>query len=84
MLARKLGAIAPVIGIVASGAAYLVETRRAEQAALVSATEDPRRFESPTMQTAIAAKAPRNAVCSLVCRIAASLSAFACSTLRER
>jgi len=57
MLARKLSATALVICIVAGGAAYLVETRRAEQAALERAVEGARHFESPAMQTAIDAKA---------------------------
>ena len=58
MLARKLGATALAISIVAGGAAYLVETRRAEQVALARATDGARHFESPAMQVAIDAKAP--------------------------
>ncbi len=58
LLARKLGATALVISIVAGGAVYLVETRRAEQVALERATDGARHFESPAMQVAIDAKAP--------------------------
>lgn len=58
MLARQLGATAFAIGIVAGGAAYLVETRRAEQAALERAADGARHFESPAMQMAIDANAP--------------------------
>ena len=58
LLARKLGASALAIGMVAGGAAYLVETRRAEQAALERAVGGARHFESPAMQMAIAARAP--------------------------
>ncbi len=58
MLARKLGATAIAISIVAGGAAYLVETRRAEQIALERATDGARHFESPAMQLVIDGKAP--------------------------
>ena len=57
MLARKLGVTALAISIVAGGAAYLVETRRAELAALERATDGARHFESPAMQMTIDAKA---------------------------
>lgn len=58
MLARKLGATAIAISIVAGGAAYLLETRRVERIALERATDGARHFESPAMQMAIDAKAP--------------------------
>ncbi|MFA6312288.1 MAG: HD-GYP domain-containing protein [Sterolibacterium sp.] len=50
MLARKLSAAAIVIGIVAGGAAYLLETRRLEQEALEHATKGARHFESLTIE----------------------------------
>jgi len=53
MLARKLGAAAIVIGFAAGGASYMLETRRAEQAALQRAADGARHFESPAMQMAI-------------------------------
>ena len=56
MLARKLGATALAISIMAGGAAYLAETRRAEQAALERAADGARHFQTPAMQMAIAAK----------------------------
>ena len=58
ILARKLSAAAIVIGFVAGGAAYLLETYRAEQTALEHAADGARHFESPAMQMAIDAKAP--------------------------
>ncbi|MDP1653437.1 MAG: HD domain-containing protein [Rhodocyclaceae bacterium] len=58
MLARKLSATALAISIVAGGASYLVETRRAEQAALARAADGARHFESPAMRMTIDAKAP--------------------------
>lgn len=57
MLARKLGAAALVIGFVAGGASYLLETRRVEQAALEHATKSAQHFDFSTIQTAIDAKA---------------------------
>ena len=54
MLARKLGAAAIVIGFAAGGAAYLIETRRAEQTALQRAVDGARHFESSAMQMAVA------------------------------
>ncbi len=58
LLARKLGATALVISIVAGGTAYLIETRRIERVALERATDGARHFESPAMQVVIDAKAP--------------------------
>lgn len=57
LLARKLGAAAIIIGFVAGGVAYLLETRRTEQAALERAVDGARHFESSAMRMAIA-KAP--------------------------
>jgi len=54
MLARKLAAAAIIIGVAAGGAAYQIETRRAEQAALKNAVDGARHFTSPAMQMAIA------------------------------
>lgn len=50
MLARKLGIAATVIGLAAGGSSYLIEMRHAEQAALKSAAEGSRHFESSAMQ----------------------------------
>ncbi len=58
MLARRLGAAAIAIGFAAGGASYMLETRRAEQAALERATEGARLFESSAMQMAIDTKGP--------------------------
>ena len=52
MLARKLSAAAFAISIMAGGAAYLVETRRAEQAALERATDGARHFVIATSMSA--------------------------------
>ncbi|MFA7281233.1 MAG: HD-GYP domain-containing protein [Sterolibacterium sp.] len=57
MLARKLSAAAIVIGFVAGGASYLLETHRVEQAALEHATKGAQHFDSSTIQTVIDAKA---------------------------
>lgn len=56
VLAQKLGVAVIVIGFVAGGASYLLETRRVEQAALEHATKGARHFESPTMQVVADAK----------------------------
>ncbi|MBI5920679.1 MAG: HD-GYP domain-containing protein [Betaproteobacteria bacterium] len=56
MLARKLSAAAIVIGIVAGGTSYLLETRRVEQAALEHATKGAQHFDSSTIQTILDAK----------------------------
>ncbi|MFA7270560.1 MAG: HD-GYP domain-containing protein [Sterolibacterium sp.] len=56
MLARKLSAAAIVIGFVAGGASYLLETRRVEQSALEHATKGARHFESSTLQMVVDAK----------------------------
>lgn len=58
MLARRMGAAAVVIGLVAGGASYLIESYRAEQAALDYALDSARHFESPAMQLAISAGSP--------------------------
>lgn len=50
MLARQLSVAAIVIGTAAGGISYILETRRAEQAALERATAGARHFESPAMQ----------------------------------
>ncbi|MCX7169837.1 MAG: HD-GYP domain-containing protein [Proteobacteria bacterium] len=57
MLARKLSAAAFVIGFLAGGASYLLETRRVEQAALEHATKSAQHFDSSTIQTILDAKA---------------------------
>jgi len=56
MLARQLGAAAIVIGFMAGGASYLLETRRVEQAALEHATRGAQHFDSSTIKTALDAK----------------------------
>lgn len=58
MLARRMGAAAVVIGLAAGGASYLIESHRAEQAALDYALDSARHFESPAMQLAISAGSP--------------------------
>ncbi|HEY3433248.1 MAG TPA: HD domain-containing phosphohydrolase [Rhodocyclaceae bacterium] len=58
MLARRLGIAAILIGLAAGGVSYLLEIRQAEQAALDSAINGARHFESPAMQMASNAKAP--------------------------
>lgn len=58
MLARRMGAAAVVIGLVAGGASYLVESHRAEQGALEYALDSARHFESPAMQLAISGGTP--------------------------
>ena len=58
MLARRMGAAAVVIGLAAGGASYLIESYRAEQAALDYALDSARHFESPAMQLAISAGSP--------------------------
>lgn len=55
MLARKMGVAAVIIGLIAGGASYLVESHRAEQGALEYALDGARHFESPAMQLAISA-----------------------------
>lgn len=56
MLARHLSVAAIVIGTAAGGVSYILETRRAELAALERATVSARHFESPAMQMAIDAE----------------------------
>ena len=58
MLARKLGAAAIAIGLVAGGLSYQLETRRAEQSALENAAEGARHFESSATQIVMDTKAP--------------------------
>lgn len=53
MLARRMGAAAVAIGLVAGGASYLIESYRAEQGAFEYALDGARHFESPAMQLAI-------------------------------
>ncbi|MBI5900345.1 MAG: HD-GYP domain-containing protein [Rhodocyclales bacterium] len=53
MLARRMGTVAVVIGLVAGSASYLVESHQAEQGALDYALDSARHFESPAMQLAI-------------------------------
>jgi len=57
MLARKMGIVAAVIGFAAGGTSYLLETRRAEQAALERAVAGARHFELPAMQMVLDAQA---------------------------
>jgi HD-GYP domain-containing protein (c-di-GMP phosphodiesterase class II) len=52
MLARRLGVAALVIGFAAGGISYLIETRRAEQAALEYAAEGAQHFETPALDVA--------------------------------
>lgn len=59
LLARRLGAAAIIIGFAAGGISFLLETRQAEQAALERAADGARHFESPAMQMAASANAPR-------------------------
>ena len=56
MLARRLGIAAIVIGFAAGSIAYLVETRRAERAALEHATEGVQHFESSALRMAMDVK----------------------------
>lgn len=56
LLARKLGFAAIAIGAAAGGVSYLLETHRAEQAALDRAVASARHFESPAMQMALDAR----------------------------
>lgn len=58
MLALRMGAAAVIIGLAAGGASYLVESYRAEQAALEYALDGARHFESPAMQLAISDGSP--------------------------
>jgi hypothetical protein len=52
MLARRLGSAALVIGFAAGGISYLIETHRAEQAALERAANGVRHFESSAIPVA--------------------------------
>lgn len=52
-LARQMGSAAILLGIVAGGMSYVIETRQAEQLAVEHALEGARHFESPAMQLAI-------------------------------
>lgn len=52
MLARRLGSAALVIGFAAGGMSYLIETHRAEQAALEHAANGVRHFESSAIPVA--------------------------------
>ena len=58
LLARRMGAAAVVIGLVAGGASYLFESHQAEQGALDYVLDSARHFESPAMQLAISAGSP--------------------------
>lgn len=58
LLARRMGVAAVVIGLVAGGASYLVESHRAEQAAFDYALDSARHFESPAMQLAMSVGSP--------------------------
>ncbi len=57
MLVRKLSVGAIAIGLVAGGVSYLVETRRAEHAALEHAAKGARHFDSSIIQLITDAKA---------------------------
>ncbi|MBK7766338.1 MAG: hypothetical protein IPI44_09605 [Sulfuritalea sp.] len=57
MLVRKLSTAALVIGLIAGGVSYQVETRRAEQAALEHAAKGARHFDSSIIQLIADAKA---------------------------
>ncbi len=57
MLVRKLSTAAIVIGLIAGGVSYQVETRRAEQAALEHAAKGARHFDSSIIQLIADAKA---------------------------
>jgi HD-GYP domain-containing protein (c-di-GMP phosphodiesterase class II) len=48
-----MGTAAILLSLAAGGTSYIVETRRAEQAAITRALEGARHFESPAMQVAI-------------------------------
>ena len=53
MLARRMGTAAVIIGLVAGGVSYLVESHQAEQGAVDYALDSARHFESPAMQLAM-------------------------------